>query len=60
MLCNAVFNIAIGVMNQNKISSTEFTAATEVMPSARRKFGAKDLEDSLSNFRLFPSMECLH
>src|ERR1700743_1877649 len=53
MLCNAVFNIAIGVMNQNKFASlSEFTAATEAMPPSQQKFGVKDLEDALTNFYL--------
>jgi EAL domain-containing protein (putative c-di-GMP-specific phosphodiesterase class I) len=53
MLCNAVFNIAIGVMSQNKIASlSEFTVAAEAMPPLQRKFGEKDLEDALVNFYL--------
>lgn len=53
MLCNAVFNIAIGVMNQNKSATiSEFSAAAETMPAATPKFSVKDLEDALANFYL--------
>jgi EAL domain-containing protein (putative c-di-GMP-specific phosphodiesterase class I) len=53
MLCNAVFNIAIGVMSQNNTAPfLEFTSVTGTAPPAQQKFGVNDLEDALSNFYL--------